>query len=171
MRHLDVLNLRGSKDHGRDPGRNVSDHENESDEQFDFGSTEEAEAESVEKSESGHESINRRKEPKSVEHGGDEANKGEKAKNKTWFDVIKGLKTEDIFETTNSDESENGLETEDSVHIFDLETPNQLKSMVRKGQQKRLETASTHRQTSQPKGSRCVESNGSRSASECQELY
>ena len=91
----------------------------------------------MEKSESGHESINRRKEPKSVEHGGDEANKGEKAKTKTWSEVVKGLWIEDELKTTNSNESGNKSETTDSVRMFDSETPNQLKAMQRKGQYKR----------------------------------
>ena len=73
----------------------------------------------------------------SAEQGGDEAKKGEKAKTKTWSDVVKGLKTEDELETTNSDESENELERADSVRLFDLETPNQPKATRRKGQRKR----------------------------------
>ena len=96
MRHLDVPNLRGREyvpnDHGR--GREVlKDRDAESDDEFDFGSAEEAEGGSAEESKSGHKGSNRKKEPKPAKHGGDEA--------------IKGEKTEDEFETTNSDESEN----------------------------------------------------------------
>ena len=38
-----------------------------------------------------------------------------KAKTRTWFDVVKGLKTEDELETTNSDKSRNESEEADSV--------------------------------------------------------
>ena len=53
-----------------------------------------------------------------AKHGGDEANKGEKAKTETWSDVVKGLKTKDELETANSDESGNRSEAADSVRMF-----------------------------------------------------
>ena len=59
------------------------------------------------------------------------------AKTETWSDVVKGLKTKDELETTNLDESENRSEEADSVQMFDLETPNQLKAKWKKGQHKR----------------------------------
>ena len=74
-----------------------------------------------------------RKEPKSAEYREDEANKGEKAKAETWFDVVKDLKTKYELETAKSDESENRSEAADSVHMFDSEMPNQRKAMRRKG--------------------------------------
>ena len=51
--------------------------------------------------------------------------------------MIKGLKTEDELETTNSEESGIESETPDSVGMFDSETLNQLKAKRRKGQRKR----------------------------------
>ena len=60
----------------------------------------------------------------SAEQGGDEAKKGEKAKTKTWSDVVKGLKAKDELETTNLDNSRNESETADSVQMFDSKTPN-----------------------------------------------
>ena len=69
-----------------------------------------------------------------AEYRGDEANKGEKAKSKTWSDVVKGLKIEDELETSNSDKSGDELETTNSVRMFDLETMNQLKAKRKKGQ-------------------------------------
>ena len=56
------------------------------------------------------------------------------AKIKTWFDVLKGLKTEDELETANSDES--GIESEefDSIRMSDLDMLNRLMAMCRKGQ-------------------------------------
>ena len=79
------------------------DRDAESNEEFDFGSAEEAEGGSTEEFKSGHEGNIQRKEPKSAEHGGDEANKGEKTKTKTWSDVVKVLKTKDKLETANAD--------------------------------------------------------------------
>ena len=64
----------------------------ESDEEFDFGPTEEAEEE--------NRGRNRKKEPKIAGHGGDTTKKGGKAEIKTWSDVVKGLKTEDELQTT-----------------------------------------------------------------------
>ena len=43
LRHLDVPNLRGRKDHEREQERSGSGREAESDEEFDFGSAKEAE--------------------------------------------------------------------------------------------------------------------------------
>ena len=70
---------------------------------------------SAEESESGCEGSNRMKELKPAKHGGDEANKDEKAKIETWFDVVKGLKTKDELETTNLDESGHRSEAADLV--------------------------------------------------------
>ena len=58
---------------------------------------------------------------------------GEKAKTETWSDVVKGLKTKDELETTNSDVNGNRSAAADSVQMFDSETLNQLKAMRRKG--------------------------------------
>ena len=97
----------------------------------------EEEGGSAEESESGREGNSRKKEPNPTKHGGDEANKGEKALTETWFDVVKGLKTKDELETTHSDESRNRSEAADLVRMFDSETPNQLKAKRKKGKQKR----------------------------------
>ena len=132
-----MLNLRGRKDHEREQERSGRDREDEPEEEFDFRSTKEAEGGSAKKSKSGHEGNSQRKEPKSDEHGADEARKREKAKTKTWSDVVKGLNSEDELEIANSDKSRNGSETADSVRMFDSETANQLKTMRRKGWQKR----------------------------------
>ena len=72
-----------------------------------------------------------------VSEKGDDANKGKKANTKTWFDVVKGLKTEDELEKANSDESGNKSETTDSVRMFDSEMPNERKAKWRKGSRKR----------------------------------
>ena len=80
---------RGRKDHEREQESSKSDHEAESNEEFDFGSDEEAEG--------GYMGRNIRQEPKSAEQGGDEAKKGEKANTKTWSDVVKGPKTKNTF--------------------------------------------------------------------------
>ena len=61
------------------------------------------------------------------------------AKTETWSDVVKALKTKDELQTTNLDESENRSEEADSVQMFDLETPNQLKAKWRKGRWKRYQ--------------------------------
>ena len=97
--HLDVPNLVGReflreapKDHGREKERIEKDRDAESDDEFNFGSVEEAEGGSAEESESRHKGSSRMKEPKPTKHGGD--------------DTIKGEKTEDELETTNSNESE-----------------------------------------------------------------
>ena len=123
-------NLRGRKDpqdHEREQRRSRINHDAKSDDEFDFGSAEEAEGGSMEESVSECEGSRRRKEQKSAKHGGDEANKGEHAKTKTWSDIVKGLKTEDKLEITNSDVSRNQLETTVS---------DQLKDMRRKGKRK-----------------------------------
>ena len=62
------------------------------DAEFDFGSAEEVEGESAKESESGHKGSSRKKEPKPIMQGAD--------------DAIEGEKTEDKLETANSDESE-----------------------------------------------------------------
>ena len=88
LRHLDVPNLRGRtdrKNHERGQERSGSANDVESNDEFDFGSTEEAEG------------SNRIKKLKPSDQGGDEAKKGKKAK--TWSDVVKGLKIEDELET------------------------------------------------------------------------
>ena len=120
-------NLRGRKEQEKE--RSGSDPEAESDEEFDFGSTEEAEDE--------HGGNNQRNESEPAEQGGDEAKKGKKAKNKTWSDVVKGLKIEDKLETTNSYKSGNESETAGSVRMFDSETPNHLEAKQKKWQRKR----------------------------------
>ena len=96
-----------------DQGREKEDPKNRNTE-FNFGLAEEAEGGSAEESESGSEGNNRKKESKPANHGGDKA--------------IKGKKTKDESETTNSKNSENRSEEVDSVRMFGLETPNQLKA-------------------------------------------
>ena len=112
-----------AQDHGRKLERRGSHRDTKSDDEFDFGSAEEAEGRSAEESASGREGSNRKKEPKPAKHGGDEA--------------IKGEKTKDELETANSDEREKRSEEADSVRVFGSETPNQLKAKRKKGQQKR----------------------------------
>ena len=72
----------------------------------------------MEESGSGREGSSRKKKPEPAKHGGDEANKGEKAK------------IEDELETSNSNRSKDELEAADSARMFDSEslTPNQLKA-------------------------------------------
>ena len=121
-----------------------SDREAESDEEFDFGTIEEVE--------DGYGGSNRKREPKleSTEPRGSRAAKGGngskvgkskadqmKAKTKTWSVVVKGLKIEDELETTNLDKSGNESEIDDSVRMFDSETPNHLDAKQKKGQRKR----------------------------------
>ena len=110
LRHLDVPNLRWrrvSRDRAREQERSGTESDNE----FDFGSAEEAEGGSTEESESGHKGSSRRKETKPTKHGGD--------------DAIKGEKTEDELETASSDESEDRSEVAKSVRMFDSDTPDQ----------------------------------------------
>ena len=91
-----------------------------SDDEFNFGSVEEAEGGSVEMSESGHKGSSQKKESKAVNHGGDEA--------------IKGKKTEDELETANSDESENRSEEAESVQVFDSDTLSQPRAKRKRRQ-------------------------------------
>ena len=98
MRHLDMPNMRGRtvtvpNDQAREQERSGRDGHSESDDEFDFGSAEEAERGPAEKSGSGQKGSSRRTEPKTTMHRGD--------------DAIEGEKTEDELETANSDESEN----------------------------------------------------------------
>ena len=65
----------------------------------------------MEESESGHKGSSRKKEPEPTKLGGD--------------DAIKGEKTKDELETTNSDESENLSKEAESVRMFDSDTLNQ----------------------------------------------
>ena len=114
LQHLDVPNLRGR--------RREEEVQAESDEEFDFVTAEEVE--------DGYGGSDRRKEPgpEPTKKGGDKAKKGKKARTKTWLDVVKGLKTEDELETTNSNKNGNGSETTDLVEQLDSEEPNQLKA-------------------------------------------
>ena len=126
LRHLDVPNLRGrrvSRDQAREQERSGRDRDTESDDEFDFGSAEEAEGGSAEESESGHKGSNRRKEPKSTKHGGDEA--------------IKGEKTEDELETANSDDNKNHSKETESVRMFDSDTLNQPMAKRKRRQQEK----------------------------------
>ena len=120
-------NLRGRdvpNDHRR--GREVpKDSEIESNNEFDFGSAEESKGGSAEESKSGHKGSSRKKEPKPTKHGGDEA--------------IKGEKTEDELETTNSDESENRLEEVESVWMIDLDALNQPRAKRKRSQEKKCQ--------------------------------
>ena len=82
--HYDnVPNLRGRKGHGRGQESSGSDRDAESDDEFNFASVEEAEGGSAKDSESGQKGSNQRVETNLAEHGGDEPNKGEKAKTMT----------------------------------------------------------------------------------------
>ena len=69
-----------------------------------------------------------------IEQGGDEAKKGEKAKTKTWSNVVKVLKTEDEMGTTNLGESGKESKTTYLVRMFDSETLNQLKARRKRRQ-------------------------------------
>ena len=114
LRHLDVPNLWGRRvlrGRAREQERSAKDRDTESDFEFDFGSAEEAEGGSAEKFGSGQKGSNQRREPKPTKHGGD--------------DAIKGEKTKDKLETTNLDESKNRLEVAESVRMFDSDTLNQ----------------------------------------------
>ena len=51
-----------------------------------------------------------------------------KARTRTWYDMVKGLKDEDELETTNSDKSGNESEATDSVELFDSEELNHMKA-------------------------------------------
>ena len=74
---------------------------------------------------------NRREKLKTTEQGGD------KAKTKTWFDVVKGLQIDDELETINSDVSGNESVVTDSIEMFDSDMPNRLRAKRRKEQRKR----------------------------------
>ena len=117
-------NLRGRKEE-QEEGRERSgiDRDVELDEKLDFRSAEEAKEE--------NRGRNHKKETKIVGQGGDTAKKGGKAEIKTWYDVIKGLETEDELETTNS-----GRERSES-EIFNSDTTNRLRAKRRKRQRKR----------------------------------
>ena len=126
MRHLDVPNLRGRivpKNRAREQERSGRDRDTELDDEFDFGSAEEAEGGSAEESGSEQKGSNRRREPKPTKHGGD--------------DAIKGEKTKDKLETTNSDESEDRSEVAESVQMFDSDTLNQPRPKRKRRQQKK----------------------------------
>ena len=140
LQHLDMPNLRGRKE------RSGQDRKAESDEEFDFGTVEEAE--------DGYGGRNQREELdlEPTEPGGGRAAKvgrgsrvkkgkddQEKAKTKTWPDVVKGPKIEDELETPNSEKRGNESETTDSVEQFGSEESNHLKAKWTKGQQKRCQ--------------------------------
>ena len=110
MRHLDVPNLRGRRV-SRDRAREQKEDPKDRDAEFDFGSAEEAEGGSAEKSGCGQKGSSRRREPKPTIHRGD--------------DAIEGKKTEDELENANSDKSENRSEVAESVRMFDSDTLNQ----------------------------------------------
>mgnify|MGYP000364908137 CR=1 FL=1 len=95
----------------------------ESNNEFEFGSAEEAEGGSAEESESEHKGSSRKKEPKPTKHGED--------------DTIKGEKTKDKLVTANSDERENRSEEAESVRMFDSDTLNQLRPKRKRRQQKK----------------------------------
>ena len=108
------LSLRGRevpKDQAAEQERSGRDCDTESDDEFDFGSAEEAERGPAEMSGSGQKGSSQRREPKPTLRGRD--------------DAIEGETTEDELETANSDESENRSEEADSVRMFDSDTLNQ----------------------------------------------
>ena len=112
---------------GRNSERSGRDRKAESDEEFDLGSGEEAEE--------GYGGRTQRNEPEPTEQWGGKAKKGRKANTRTWADMVKGLKEEEL-ETSNLDKSMNVSETTDSVKKFDSEEPNHLKAKRTKGQRK-----------------------------------
>ena len=65
------------EDQAVEQGRSGRDRDTESDDEFDFGSAEEAERGLAEKSESGQKGRSRRREPKPTTHGEDDAIEGE----------------------------------------------------------------------------------------------
>ena len=169
-------NLRGIKGKGE---RILGDRKAESDEEFDLGSGEEAEE--------GYGGRTQRNEPEPTEQGGGKAKKGRKANTRTWADMVKGLKEEEL-ETSNLDKSMNVSETTDSVEQFYSNESNHMKANWTKRQlwmrqhrdNKGADKGLTSKQANQ-KGSRCpkpkrlksggpkrsrrVELDGSRSAS------
>ena len=100
----------------------------ESDEEFNFGTAEEAE--------DGYEGSNQRNVPKSksTKQGGGKAKKGRKARTWTYSKVVKSIKIEDKLETANSGKRENELEATNSVEQFDSEELNHLKDKRTRGQ-------------------------------------
>ena len=58
----------------------------------------------------------------------DRVDRNMKARTRTWYDMVKGLKDEDELETTNSDKSGNESEATDSVELFDSEELNHMKA-------------------------------------------
>ena len=105
-------------------GREFSkDCDTKSDDEFDFGSVEEAEGGSMEEFESRHKGSSRKEELKPTEHGGD--------------DTIQGEKTENELETANSDERENRSNETESVRMFDSDTLNQLRPKRKRRQQEK----------------------------------
>ena len=86
---------------GRNSKRSGRDRKTESDEEFDFGTTEEVD--------DGYKGSNQRDEPEleTTERGAGISKKGRKAGTRTRFDVVKGLKKGDELEIANSDKSGN----------------------------------------------------------------
>ena len=113
--HAELEGERSPERPWKEAGKERKRPDAESDDEFDFGSAGEAKGGSAEEFESGRKGSSWKKEPKPAKHGGDE--------------VVKGEKTKDSLEKTNSDESENRSEEGDSVLMFDSETLNQLKAM------------------------------------------
>ena len=107
LHHLDMPTFRGRKEEEEEGHeRSGIDRDVESDEEFDFGPTEEAEEE--------NRGRNRKKEPKIAGQGGDTSKKGGKAKIKTCSDVVKGLETKDELAKANSGENNRESEMFDS---------------------------------------------------------
>ena len=134
MRHLDVRNLRGRtvpNDQAREQERSGRDRATKSDDEFDFGSAEEAERGPAEKSGSGQKGSSRRREPKPTMHRGG--------------DAIEGKKTEDELETANSDESKDQSEVAESVQMFDSDTLNQLRPKWKRRQQEKRQHRNSRR--------------------------
>ena len=125
LQHLDMPNLR--RRHSERSGR---DQKSESDGEFDFGMTEE----DIDV----YGGSNQRNEPKSkiTEQGGGKAKKGRKANTRTWADMVKGLKEEEL-ETSNLDKSMNVSETTDSVEQFDSNESNHMEAKRIKRQPKK----------------------------------
>ena len=119
MHHLDVPNLRGrrvSRDQAREQERSGRDRDTESDDEFDFGSAEEAERGPAGKSGSGRKGSSRRREPKPTIHRGDDAIKGE-----------------------------NRSEEAESVRMFDSDTLNQPRPKRKRRQQEKCQHRDSRR--------------------------
>ena len=114
---------------GRNSERSERDRKAKLDEEFNFESVHEAE------DRYGGSYQRNEPKPKTTEQGEDRV---KKAKTKTWSNVVKGLK-EDELEKANSDKSGNGSETADSVEEFDSDEPNHLKVKRPKGWWKRCQ--------------------------------